>query len=168
MVWLIQNNDLLNLKTNKAGFVKSSSLLLKQQKCLNYGEEDESKIKNRGKEVENNFLGISRRPGSEERKHSPKLLKEQQDQLPRRRASNIQISAKPDLIFINHQKTLKYNSRNMAIEEFARSMLLPDPRSHQSPLCRLNNFFNLLHRTWRSFKQLSSHSHTLPLSSSQY
>ena len=51
----------------------------------------------------------------------------------------------PKLTYIDHRKTLEYNSRNMALEEFSRSLVIPDPRAYNSSLCLLSNFFNILH-----------------------
>ena len=47
--------------------------------------------------------------------------------------------------FVNHHKTIAYNSRDRNIEEFAKAMLIDNPKAYESPLCLLNNCFNVIH-----------------------
>ena len=72
-------------------------------------------------------------------------------------------SMKPKLA-INHKKTIWYNSRNLAIEKFGRSMLLDDPHIYESPILLPNNLFNVYHLTVLQLLILSlPHSPTLCL-----
>ena len=48
-------------------------------------------------------------------------------------------------LFINHKKTIEYNSRDLSIEQFVKSILVDDPKAYESPLCLLNNCFNVIH-----------------------
>ena len=63
----------------------------------------------------------------------------------RSKNSNSELKSSGPKVHINLAKTLAYNSRNLEIEKFSRSLLIKDPRSFTSPLQLLNNFFGVLH-----------------------
>ena len=95
---------------------------------------------------ESSFIGLNNQNSGEQQtansrvKQLPKHLAQRSE-----RQTNQNEAQKHRKMVIDHERTLEYNQRNLAIEAFSKAPLTDNPKSYSSSICLLNNILNTVH-----------------------